>query len=184
MKLVMLDRDGVLNEDRPEGVLRPDNLVMLPRAAEAVGRLNAAGVKVAVVTNQSSVGRGAIDEAMLERINARLHLALAAAGAHLDALLFAPDAPGAATERRKPGPGMLREALAAFDAVPGDSPMIGDALRDLEAAAAAGCPRVLVRTGKGASTEAEGLPEAVQPVAVYGDLWDAVDHLLEAGGWP
>ncbi len=184
MKLVMLDRDGVLNEDRAEGVLRPDDLIMLPRAAEAVARLNAAGAKVAVVTNQSAVGRGVIDEAMLERINARLHLALAAAGAYLDALLVAPDAPEAATERRKPGPGMLREALAAFDAVPEDSPMIGDALRDLEAAAAASCPRVLVRTGKGARTEAEGLPEGVRPVAVRDDLWDAVDYLLAEAGRP
>lgn len=178
MRLVMLDRDGVLNVDRPDSVKHPDELVMLPRAAEAVARLNAAGVAVAVVTNQSVVGRGAIDEAMLDRIHARLTAKLNAAGARLDALLVATDAPEAATARRKPGAGMLREALAAFDADPAQSPMIGDAPRDMQAAAAAGCPRILVRTGKGTATLEAGLPVEVEPVTVRDDLWDAVDHLL------
>lgn len=178
MELVLLDRDGVLNEDRPGAVRAPDQLVMVPRAAAAVARLNRAGVPVAVVTNQSAVGRGLVDAAMLERIHERLRAHLAREGAHVDALLVAPEAPEDAGPRRKPAPGMLREALERFGAAPERSPMIGDQLRDLEAAAALCCPRILVLTGKGRATRADGFPARVRPVAVYEDLWAAVDALL------
>jgi D-glycero-D-manno-heptose 1,7-bisphosphate phosphatase len=179
MALVLMDRDGVLNKDRPDSVKSPEELTMIPRAAEAVARLNAAGIKIAIVTNQSVVGRGIIDVAMLERIHSKLHDELARAGARLDAIFVAPERPDAASERRKPGPGMLREALSRFRASPAETPMIGDSLSDLKAAAAAGCKRVLVRTGKGALTQAAGLPPEVLPVAVHEDLWSAVEALLE-----
>lgn len=178
MALVLLDRDGVLNRDRPESVRTPEELIMIPRAGAAVARLNRAGIRVAVVTNQSVVGRGVIDEAMLAGIHDRLAAMLAEDGARLDALLIAPDAPDAATVRRKPAPGMLNEALAQFGERPDKCPMIGDALRDLEAASAAGCPRVLVRTGKGRATEAAGWPASIDPVRIHDDLWDAVDAIL------
>ena len=178
MRLVLLDRDGVLNEDRPQSVRSPGDLVLLPRAAEAVTRLNQAAIRVAIVTNQSIVGQGIIDAAMLDRIHDRLRDELARAGARLDAILVAPDAPDAATARRKPGGAMLREALDRFGAAAAETPMIGDALRDLEAATAVGCRRVLVRTGKGRATQAAGLPAHVLPVAVHEDLWSAVDALL------
>lgn len=178
MKLVLLDRDGVLNVDRAESVKSPEELVLLPGAAAAVARLNAADVKVAVVTNQSVVGRGLIEEPALEEIHEKLRAELAIEGARLDAIFFAPDHPEQATKRRKPGAGMLREALRRFAAAPGDTPMIGDTLHDLEAACAAGCRRVLVRTGKGDKTLRRGLPERVRPVAVYDDLGAAVTGLL------
>lgn len=180
MALVLIDRDGVLNEDRPDAVKSPDEFKMIPRAAEAVARLNAARINVALTTNQSIIGRGIIEQAMLEHIHAKLHGELARAGARLDAVFVAPDAPTGASDRRKPGPGMLREALSRFGAAPADTPMIGDGLPDLKAAAVAGCPRVLVRTGKGAATQAAGLPAELLPVAVYEDLWAAVDALLSA----
>jgi D-glycero-D-manno-heptose 1,7-bisphosphate phosphatase len=180
MALVLMDRDGVLNEDRTGSVRNPGELKMIPRAAEAVARLNAANIKVAIATNQSVVGRGIIDVAMLARIHEKLFDELAREGARIDALFVAPDRPDAATERRKPGPGMLREALARFRASPAETPMIGDSLGDLRAAAAAGCKRVLVRTGKGALTQAAGLPPELMPVAVHEDLWSAVDALLAA----
>lgn len=178
MRLALLDRDGVLNQDRPQSVRSPGDLVLLPRAGEAVARLNRAGVRVAIVSNQSVVGRGIIDAAMLDRIHDRLRDELARDGGRIDAILIAPDAPDAPTPRRKPGDAMLREALARFGAAAAETPMIGDDLRDLEAAAAVGCRRVLVRTGKGRATQAAGLPPHVLPVAVYEDLWSAVDALL------
>src|SRR5262249_11121162 len=95
-----------------------------------------------------------------------------------DAWFICTDHPDRATRRRKPGPGMLEEALAQFKAVPSDTPMIGDNLRDLEAAAAVGCPRHLVRTGHGAKAQAEGIPPAVLPVRVHDDLAAAVTALL------
>lgn len=177
-RLVLLDRDGVLNVDRPQSVRHPDELAMIPGAAEAVARLNRAGWRTALVSNQAVVGRGHIDAAMLERIQAKLRSALAQAGAHLDAEFLCTDAVD--SPRRKPAPGMLLEALAQFGAEPAATPMIGDALRDLEAAKAAGCPRILVLTGHGAMT-AGNVPGGLLPVAVHADLSAAVDALLSAG---
>lgn len=177
-QLVLLDRDGVLNRDRADFVKSPDELVLIPGAAAAIARLNRAGVAAVVVSNQSAVGRGIIDDAMLACIHDKLAAELAAAGAALDSIIVCTDAPEKASERRKPGAGMLREAMEKFYADPARTVVVGDALRDLEAAAAAGCPRVLVRTGKGAATEQAGIPSRLQPVAVYDDLARAVDALL------
>ena len=178
VEMVLLDRDGVLNQDRADYVKHPDEVVLIPGAAGAVARLNMAGIPAVVVTNQSAVGRGIIDDSALERIHERLRAALAERGARLDAILFCPDSPDRPSARRKPAPGMLREALARFGAAAQHAPMIGDSLRDLEAAAAVGCPRILVRTGKGRATEAASLPAQVRPVAVYDDLAAAVAALL------
>ena len=166
----MLDRDGVLVEERDNFVKHPGELQLIPGAAAAVARLNRADWHVAVVSNQSVVGRGIITAAMLERIHEHLRDLLAAEGARLDLLLACTDPPWAAGPRRKPAPGMLREALARFRAEPAVSPMVGDTLRDLQAAQAAGCPRVLLRTGHGARTQAAGLPPELAPVAVHADL--------------
>ncbi len=176
--LVLLDRDGVLNRDRADFIKSPDELVMIEGAAEALARLTAAGHRAVVVTNQSAVGRGLIGEDMLERIHERLHELVRRAGGRLDHIFHCADAPWAASPRRKPAPGMLREALARYRAEAGATPMIGDRLRDLEAAAAAGCPRLLVRTGRGAETQADGIPAQVLPVAVHDDLAAAVEALL------
>ena len=180
MKLVLLDRDGVLNEDRADYVKNPGELVLLPGAAQAVARLNAAGFAVAICTNQAGVGKGVFDEAMLARIHDKLRDELARAGGTLDAIFHCPD-PGP-SPRRKPEPGMLLEALRRFGAAAARTPFVGDNLRDLEAAAKAGCPRHLVRTGHGAKVQAAGLPSAVLPVRVHDDLAAAVDALLAEDG--
>jgi D-glycero-D-manno-heptose 1,7-bisphosphate phosphatase len=178
--LALLDRDGVLNEDRPDFVKNPGELRLIPGAAEAVARLNRAGWLVAVCTNQSCVGRGIVGMDMLERIHHALRDGLAQAGARLDAIYVAPDAPDAATEMRKPRPGMLLRAMAEWRHSADRTVMIGDALRDLQAAAAAGVPRILVRSGKGAKTQAAGLPPHVLPVKIHNSLGEAVTALLEA----
>jgi len=175
--LVLMDRDGVLNVDRADYV---KELELLPGAAEAVTRFNRAGWPVVVVTNQSAVGRGLVTSEMLERIHQHLRAVLARSAAWLDDIIVCTDPPWSAGPRRKPAPGMLGEALARYRVEPGHAMMIGDALRDLEAATAAGCRRVLVRTGQGRTTEAAGLPPYVLPVAVYEDLVEAADRLLEA----
>jgi D-glycero-D-manno-heptose 1,7-bisphosphate phosphatase len=177
-RLVMLDRDGVLNVDRPDSVKTPDELVMLPGAAAAVARLNRAGLKVALVSNQSVVGRGVVSAEMLERIQWKLREALAREQAQLDFVAICTDPPWAASERRKPGDGMLRETLRRFSLSPYEAVFIGDAVSDLQAAAKTGCGRILVRTGKGAATQAAGIPPDLLPVAVRTDLAEAVAHLL------
>jgi len=180
--LILLDRDGVLNRDRDDFVKNPGELVLLPGAAEAVRTLNEAGHQVAVVTNQSAVGRRIISADMLEEIHRALHGMLARAGARLDHIEICTDPPWAATDRRKPGPGMLRAALARFRTPPAQAVMIGDDLRDLEAAMAAEVPRILVRTGKGAALQAKGLPPHILPVSVYDDLGEAAGALV-GGAW-
>lgn len=182
VRLVLLDRDGTINVDRPESVRTPAELALIPGAAAAIARLNGAGVVVAVVTNQSIVGRGVVAQDMLDRIHEELRDRLAReAGARLDALYVCVDPPDRAGERRKPNPGMLREALRRFGAEASETPMIGDDLRDLQAAKAAGCPRFLVRTGKGAATQAAGVPAELLPVAVHADLAAAVAAYLGDG---
>lgn len=184
-KLILLDRDGVLNHDSNEYIKTPDEFVMIDGAAQAVAMLNKAGIRTCLVTNQSAVGRGMITQGMLEQIHAKMLDALARAGAKLDHILIAPDAPGPspkATPRRKPEPGMIFEALERFSCPPSAALMIGDSARDLEAAQKAGVLRALVRTGKGARTLAKGLPPSLLPYAVYNSLADAVQQLLGEAG--
>jgi len=178
MRLVLLDRDGVLNEETPNYVKHPGELRLIPGSARAVSRLNQAGIKIAVCTNQSAVGRGIIDQSMLDRIHDKLREELAREGGHVDVIFACTDHPDRATRRRKPGPGMLEEALRRFSATPLETPMIGDHVRDLEAALAAGCSRHLVRTGHGAKAQADGIPARLLPVRVHDDLAAAVTALL------
>jgi D-glycero-D-manno-heptose 1,7-bisphosphate phosphatase len=178
MKLVLLDRDGVINEDRPEGVLRHEEFRLLPGALDAIARLTRAGYKIAICTNQSAIGMGRLAPATLDAIHADLCQQVTDTGGRIDAIYFAPDAPDAPSDRRKPAPGMLLEALAKFEAEAAHTFMVGDMLRDLEAAERAGCQRILVRTGKGAALEARGLPPHVQPVKVVADLPAAAEYIL------
>src|SRR5262249_23364150 len=181
MRLVLLDRDGTLNENRPCFVGTPAELVLLPGAAAALARLNRAGLRVALVTNQAAVGRGLLSESALHEIHRQLAGTLAEAGAHLDLVLIAPDPPEAAGPRRKPGPAMLLEAFAHFQVPASEAVMIGDDLTDIAAAVAAGWARVLVRSGKGTEVEARGLPPELLPVAVTDHLAGAVDLILGPG---
>ncbi len=178
IRLVLVDRDGVLNEDRPDSVKTPDEFVMIAGAAAAVARLNAAGCKVALVTNQAVVGRGIIDAAMLSRIHEKLMEALAREKGIIHSIHVATDPPGAASGRRKPAPGLLLEAMEKWRTSPAQTVMIGDDLKDLEAARAAGVRPLLVRTGKGAKLQASGIPPHLGPIPVYDSLADAVEKLL------
>jgi D-glycero-D-manno-heptose 1,7-bisphosphate phosphatase len=176
--LVILDRDGVLTELIGHDIARPEDLRLLPGAARAVAWLNRSGVAVAVCTNQDVVGRGEVSVEMLNRIHAKLRQDLAAEGARVDALFSCIDDPKSPTPRHKPGCGMLEEAIACFKARPGQTPVIGDELTDLEAGMRLGCPRHLVRTGRGADTERH-LPASILPVRVHDDLLAAVSSLFK-----
>lgn len=178
--LILLDRDGVINEDRtPHGTLTTEEFRLIPGAAKAISLLTAAGIKIAIISNQSALGKGLLTQDALEAIHQKMRDTLAEKGGRIDAIYICGDHPDRATHRRKPAPGMVLEALHDFGAHPQRTPMIGDALRDLEAAHAAGCPRWLVRTGKGEKTLANGLPSTLAPVAVFEDLLAAAHHYLE-----
>ena len=175
--LVLLDRDGVINADRAEGILKLDHFILLPRVVEAIAMLTRAGFNTAICTNQSAVGRGNLSLVTLGSIHDELRLQVEAGGGRIDKIYFADDVPENPGPRRKPGPGMLLEALAHFGADAARTPMVGDMLRDMEAAKAAGCPRILVRSGKGAKLAEKGIPEHVAPVTVCDDLFAAAEHI-------
>jgi D-glycero-D-manno-heptose 1,7-bisphosphate phosphatase len=182
VKLVLLDRDGTLNEDRDDFVKSADEWVALPGALEAVARLNHAGWRVALVTNQSGLGRGLFDMASLNAIHAKMNAELAHHGGRIDAVFFCPHAPDEQCACRKPLPGLLIEAGRRFGVDLSEVPMVGDSLRDLQAGVAAGCQPHLVRTGKAAVLSDEdlaGLERAVPGTLVHADLAAFVEDWLQ-----
>lgn len=178
MKLVLLDRDGVINVDRPDSVKSRSEFCLIPGAAAAIKLLNEASIPIAIVTNQAVVGRGDLTEEGLDDIHTYLDDLLKEEGAFVDKI-FACTSADSANFRRKPHPGLLLEALAMFHVNPLEAVLVGDSLRDLEAARAIDCPRILVRTGKGNETVEKGLPSHVLPVTIFNNLFEAVSHLLQ-----
>jgi len=168
MKLVILDRDGTINEDRDDYIKSPAEWQPIPGSLEAIARLTQAGYRVVVATNQSGIGRGLFDTATLNAIHETLQRAVQQAGGRIDAIFFCPHADEARCECRKPRPGMLLEVSRRLNVALEGVPMVGDALRDVQAAAAAGARPVLVLTGKGKKTQAAGgLPPGTE---VFPDL--------------
>lgn len=174
-----LDRDGTINRE-VDYLAHPDDLELLPGAADAVARLNRAGLQVIVVTNQSGVARGKLDEEMLSRIHARLDELLVESGAHVDAYYACPHHPEhggpryrRACDCRKPLPGMLLAAAADHELDLAGSWMVGDSLRDVEAGLAAGTRAILVATGK-----PDRLEEESERVLAAASLSAAVDRIL------
>lgn len=180
--LVLLDRDGVLNEDLPQGVTCVEEFRFLPGALAGIALLTQAGFRLAIVSNQSGVAKGLLSEATLAEIHTRLREDVQKAGGRIDAIYVCTDHPDHPTERRKPNPGMVLEALHDFRAAATETVFVGDALRDLQAAAAAGCPRILVKTGKGQLTLNKGLPDSVQPVTVFETFTEAADYIVQHYG--
>ncbi|MCS6787607.1 MAG: D-glycero-beta-D-manno-heptose 1,7-bisphosphate 7-phosphatase [Thiobacillaceae bacterium] len=176
MKLVILDRDGVINYDSDQFIKTPEEWRPIPGSLEAIACLNQAGFRVVVASNQSGVGRGLLDMAALNAIHSKMHAQLARLGGRIDAVFFCPHAADSRCACRKPRPGLLVEIALRYHVDLRGVPVIGDSLRDLQAAQAAGARPVLVRTGKGMKTLGEGgLPEGTR---VFGDLAEAVQALL------
>lgn len=148
MKLLILDRDGTLNRSRDDYVASPDEWEPLPGALEAVARLNQEGWRVVLATNQSGIGRSQFDMAALNAIHAKMHRQLAVAGGRVDAVFFCPHAPEDACHCRKPAPGLFEQIGERYGVPLADIPVAGNALRHVQAGAAAGCPAHLLLTGK------------------------------------
>jgi len=168
MKLVILDRDGTINHDSDNYIKSPEEWKPLKGSIEAIARLTQAGYRVVVATNQSGIGRGLFDTAALNAIHDTMQRAVQQAGGRIDAIFFCPHAGDSDCECRKPKPGMLLEIGKRLNAPLAGVPMVGDALRDLQAAEAAGARPVLVLTGKGRGTrDAGGLPPGTE---IFPDL--------------
>jgi len=176
MKLIILDRDGVINFDSDQFIKSPEEWKPIPGSLEAIARLNQAGYRVAVATNQSGIGRGLFDMPTLNAIHDKMHKSLAQVGGRVDAIFFCPHTNESNCECRKPKSGMIEEIATRFGVSLKGVPAVGDSLRDLEAAGRLGAQPYLVLTGKGAKTQAKGgLPEGT---LIYPDLASVVSSLL------
>lgn len=176
MKYIILDRDGVINHDRDDYVKSAAEWVPIDGSLEAMARLNHAGFGLVVATNQSGVGRGLFDMATLNAMHEKMHRLLAQVGGKVDAIFFCPHAPEDGCDCRKPKPGMYLDIARRFNLKLEQVVVIGDSLRDLQAAVEVGAQPVLVKTGKGERTLAKGGLPADTPV--FADLAEAADHLI------
>ena len=175
MKLVILDRDGTINHDSDRYIKSVEEFRPIKGSLEAIARLTQADYRIVVATNQSGISRGLFDTRTLFAMHDALNRALALVGGRIDAYFFCPHAAEDGCRCRKPLPGMLLEIGKRFNVPLDEVDMVGDAQRDLEAAAAAGARPVLVLTGKGAKTRAEGrLPRGTR---VFPDLAAYAEHL-------
>ena len=175
MKLVILDRDGTINHDSDHYIKSLDEWRPIKGSIEAIARLTQAGYRVAVATNQSGISRGLFTTRTLFEMHDHLQRLSTQAGGRIDAFFFCPHMAEAKCACRKPEPGMLFEVARRFNVAMDDVYMVGDALKDVQAAAAAGVRPVLVLTGKGRKTQDEGkLPPGTQ---VFPDLAAFAEHL-------
>lgn len=177
-RLIILDRDGVINEDSDAFIKSIDECVPIPGSIDAIVRLSKAGYTVVVATNQSGVARGLLDEYTLAHIHQFLTEAVEQAGGVLSGFFYCPHGPDDGCSCRKPEPGLLDGIGREFNVDMKDVPFVGDSLRDLVAAQAAGCRPVLVRTGKGHQTLSHGLPPELQYSDVFDDLAAFADAVL------
>ncbi len=175
-KLIILDRDGVINVDSDQFIKSPDEWKAIPGSIEAIARLNQHGYRVVVATNQSGIGRGLFDTATFNAINDKMMELVFRQGGRIDAVFFCPCTAEQKCHCRKPDTGMFEDIAARFHVGLTGVPAVGDSLRDLEAGAKVGCVPILVLTGKGKKTNADGnLPRSTK---VYADLAEAVKMLV------
>lgn len=180
-KLVILGRDGILNDYRDDHVKSPGEWRPIPGALEAVSRINHAGWHVVVATNQSGIGRGMIDMAAVNAVHAEMNRQLMTAGARLDAVFFCPHTPQDHCDCRKPLPGMMHDIAHRYGIDLKLVPMVGDTLRDLIAARAAGCEPHLVLTGRAkalADDQLHHMLEQVPGARAHASLEAFAEHLI------
>lgn len=176
MKLVILDHNGVINRSSETFIKTPDEWHPIPGSLEAIARLTHSGYHVVTATNQSGIGRGLFDMVTFNAINDKMYKALAQVGGRIDAIFFCPHTSTDKCHCRKPETGMFEEIMQRFGTDLKNVPTIGDALRDLQAADAAGALPILVLTGKGKSTsKQDNLPPRT---LIYADLAEAVDTIV------
>lgn len=180
MKLIILDRDGVINYDSDNYIKSVDEFIPLPRSLEAIARLNQAGYTVVVATNQSGIARGYYNENTLTQMHAKLSSLLSEVGGEIAAIYHCPHGPDDHCDCRKPKAGLLKQIFADYPAQASQTPVIGDSLRDLQAALAVGAEPILVKTGKGERTLPKLADEpSLKHVPIYDDLFSAVEALLK-----
>ncbi len=181
MKLVILDRDGVINQDSANFIKNPNEWIPIPGSLEAITLLNQSGFRVALATNQSGIARGLFDMATLNAIHDKMHRALAQIGGRIDAMFYCPHAADDHCDCRKPKTGMIEDIARRFLVDLSRVYAVGDSLRDLQAYHDAGCKPVLVQSGKGEETLASGsLADKKLPAntLIFANLAEAALHII------
>ncbi len=176
MKIVILDRDGVINQDSVHYIKAPNEWIPIPGSLESIARLNQHGFNVIIATNQSGIGRGLFDIETMNSINTKMLDLLGQVGGHIDAIFYCPHTEEANCNCRKPKSGMLEEISMRFGISLKNVPAIGDSSRDLEAYTSIGAQPVLVKTGKGEETfESDNYPKDTW---IFNDLSEVVNKIL------
>jgi D-glycero-D-manno-heptose 1,7-bisphosphate phosphatase len=179
MKLIILDRDGVINEDSDDYIKSPDEWIPIAGSLDAVARLNHAGYSVAIASNQSGIARGYFNLQTLAAMSVKMNDMLSPLGGRIDAMIFCPHGPKDDCDCRKPRPGMLIEIGNRFQTSLADVLFIGDNINDIKAAQAAGAKPVLVKTGKGKQTASKIAEDKIEDIPVYDDLADVASDILQ-----
>ena len=175
MKLVVLDRDGVINHDSDQYIKSPEEWKPIRGSLDAIARLTQWGYRVVVATNQSGVGRGLFEMDTLNAIHDKMLKATAQAGGRIDAVFFCTHTDADQCACRKPKPGMLEEIAARYNTAMAGVPLVGDSLRDLQSAVAVGAQPMLVLTGKGRKTAQD--PQLPPSTMVFPDLAAVAAHI-------
>jgi D-glycero-D-manno-heptose 1,7-bisphosphate phosphatase len=178
MKTIILDRDGVINQDSDDYIKSPDEWIPIPGSLDAIARLNHAGYLVYVTTNQSGIARGLFDIETLNAIHLKLYTELQKIGGRVQAILFCPHGPNEDCDCRKPKPGLYEEVARRAQTPLNEIWVVGDSYRDIEAALTVQSQPILVRTGKGERTIKEYHDQLVD-IPIYEDLAEVVDRILE-----
>ncbi len=179
MNIVILDRDGVINEDSDDYIKSAEEWIPIEGSLLAISLLSSSGVRVVVATNQSGIGRGYFSESDLQRIHHKMCSMVEDAGGKIAQIFFCPHQPEENCRCRKPKPGLLENIAAAFSVDLHGVPFIGDSLKDIQVAKAVGCTPILVKTGKGVDTLSNATAEDLREVLVFENLLDATRTLLK-----
>ncbi len=189
-KLIILGRDGILNHYRDDHVKSPDEWLPIDGALEAVSRLNHAGWHTVVATNQAGIGRGMIDMASINAVHAEMNRKLLAQGGRLDAVFFCPHTPEEQCACRKPLPGMMLDIGRRYGVDLAHVPMVGDTVRDIQAAVAAGCEPHLVLSGRASALSEDALQQVLAAatrtqvhadLAAFAEFLLTRDHVVDSG---
>jgi D-glycero-D-manno-heptose 1,7-bisphosphate phosphatase len=178
-KLIILDRDGVINVDSPDFIKSPDEWIPIPGSLAAIAQLNQNGYTVTIATNQSGLSRELYSEATLTKIHEKMSKELAKFGGKIDSIFCCPHLPEDNCDCRKPKPGLMERIAKHYqvDLKKNQTPCVGDSLRDLLAANAAACRPILVLTGNGQKTK-DTFPESLKNVEIFADLQSFVKVFL------
>lgn len=178
MRIIILDRDGVINQDSDDYIKSVDEWQPIEGSIEAISKLSQAGIKVVIATNQSGLARGLFDEIELAKMHQKMCELVELAGGTVDGVFYCPHLPADNCQCRKPKPGLIASIEKEFNCSAKNAYFIGDSLKDIQAARAAGCTPILVKTGKGLITLEKSPAEELANVQVFDNLLGAVNALI------